>query len=185
MGDYFQTIVDRDATPEEAEALAARIRDWLIAEGIVASEMTDCVLDGDCNGHPPGANYERAVTEPDERLLSRWTNGTHIRTGRWWFDSGQGGSEAVCSQCHDRRQFPDETWTAPVNQWFEGNGFGMATCPACGYGQPADEWTFDPPTAFGCIGFKFWNWPPHRLLHSLSRRLSPAASASSSGTGHR
>jgi hypothetical protein len=22
------------------------------------------------------------------------------------------------------------------------------------------EWTFDPPWAFGNLGFKFWEWPP-------------------------
>ena len=35
MGDWFQIIVDRDATEEEAPALASSIRDWLISEGII------------------------------------------------------------------------------------------------------------------------------------------------------
>ena len=46
MGDWFQTIVDKDASVEEAEILAYEIRDWLIDRGIIQATMTDCVLRG-------------------------------------------------------------------------------------------------------------------------------------------
>ncbi|GDY84963.1 hypothetical protein SAVCW2_41620 [Streptomyces avermitilis] len=53
MGDHFQTIVDLDASAGEAPELAARVIEWLVTEGIVLAERTDCVL-GRPLGHPPG-----------------------------------------------------------------------------------------------------------------------------------
>ncbi|MGW1658352.1 hypothetical protein [Streptomyces atratus] len=47
MGDHFQTIVDLDATEQDAARLGAGLLDWLIADGIVSAERTDCVLDND------------------------------------------------------------------------------------------------------------------------------------------
>lgn len=47
MGDWFQTIADIDATPEEADELAAAVLDRLIERGIIAAE------DGE-DGHAPG-----------------------------------------------------------------------------------------------------------------------------------
>lgn len=41
MGECFSIIGDLDATPENAEATAARITQWLIAEGIIEAELTD------------------------------------------------------------------------------------------------------------------------------------------------
>lgn len=35
MGDWFQTIVDEEASVEEAETLANEIRDWLVDRRIV------------------------------------------------------------------------------------------------------------------------------------------------------
>jgi hypothetical protein len=52
MGDWFQTIVDPEATEAEAPALADRVLYWLIEERIVVGERTDCVL-GD-GGYAPG-----------------------------------------------------------------------------------------------------------------------------------
>ncbi|MET7914844.1 hypothetical protein ABZU45_02680 [Streptomyces avermitilis] len=42
MGDHFQTIVDLDARAGEAPEFAARVVEWLVAEGIVPAERTDC-----------------------------------------------------------------------------------------------------------------------------------------------
>ncbi len=53
MGDRFQTIVDLDAGPADAEALAHRVVEWLVAEGVVLADRTNCVL-GQPLGHPPG-----------------------------------------------------------------------------------------------------------------------------------
>lgn len=52
MGDYFQTLADIHTAPEDADRLAADIRDWLIASGVISPDRTDCVL-GAPTGHPP------------------------------------------------------------------------------------------------------------------------------------
>jgi hypothetical protein len=44
VGTWYQTVVDRDATEQEAPALAKKIHDWLVVEGIVVTVPTDCVL---------------------------------------------------------------------------------------------------------------------------------------------
>ncbi len=52
-GDRFQTIVDPDATPADAEPLARRDVEWLTAEGVVLDARTRCVP-GPSLGYPPG-----------------------------------------------------------------------------------------------------------------------------------
>ncbi|WP_131813221.1 hypothetical protein [Mycolicibacterium fortuitum] len=54
MGDYAQTLVDVDATDEDAPRLKQRVLSWLISEGIVAAELSDCVLGVDEGGYAPG-----------------------------------------------------------------------------------------------------------------------------------
>lgn len=85
MGNHFQTIVDLHATPADATALAARGLDWLVAEGIVRAERTDCVL-GAPLGHPPGPLWAKAVEqvdwEPSDGLKVERPNRLPRRAGR-------------------------------------------------------------------------------------------------------
>ncbi|CAM5690697.1 hypothetical protein STENM223S_02905 [Streptomyces tendae] len=75
MGDHFQTIVDLDAGPDEAATYAERGLAWLISEGIVSAERTDCVL-GAPLGHPPGPNSRSAPVPRRTRSGSRPTGWT-------------------------------------------------------------------------------------------------------------
>lgn len=158
MGDYFQYIVDVEATEEQAPQQEATVRDWLLREGIISAEMTDCVLGSEL-GYPPTANYTKAVEEPDDFLLERRTNGVKLITKRTIFDSGQGGFELICSSCDARFEYTDE-WSDAVHEWSERRGPGIFPCPHCGHAQPLTEWKHDPPWAYADFGIKFWNWPP-------------------------
>jgi hypothetical protein len=82
MGDRFQTIVDRDASPDEAQRLGPAILEWLVAEGIVdVTPDADCVL-GKSLGHLPGPQCAKALACPDDRrFLSLVTNGVTVVTG--------------------------------------------------------------------------------------------------------
>ncbi|MFF9211620.1 MULTISPECIES: hypothetical protein [unclassified Streptomyces] len=180
MGDYFQTIVDLDASPQDAPALAQRVVDWLVTEGIVLAERTDCVF-GPPTGHPPGPNWHRAVAEDD----ADWEpyDGLAVYTGRTVFHGGQGGPEAVtCPRCgvttplltEDYDHLPDEegeeapaaagddAWArfaAAINPWHE-TGEADVVCPACTTAVPLPAWTWaDDYFAFAHLGFEFWNWP--------------------------
>ncbi|GAB2881021.1 hypothetical protein GCM10027074_56630 [Streptomyces deserti] len=180
MGDYFQTIVDLDASEDEAARLAQRVVDWLVAEGIVLAEREDCVL-GQPLGHPPGPNWARAAAQDDADREP--TEGLAVHTGRTVFDGGQDAPEAVtCPRCATTTAFdaepydfmPDDEGEEPpgatgdglwphfvtaITAWQE-TGTATVDCPACAEPVPLPEWTWaDDCFAVGHLGFEFWNWP--------------------------
>lgn len=168
MGDWFQTVVDLDATEQEAAGLADRALAWLIAEGIVAAATSDCVLGGGGQGHAPGPHYARAVDDPAP--VDLWTNGLHLQTGRTVFDSGQGEpAAAVCPLCAaEVRLLDEETWeeidgawepfAGKFAEWTEG-GEGLVRCPACARESSVARWSWeDDHFACGLLGLTFWNW---------------------------
>jgi hypothetical protein len=172
MGDYFQRIVDRDVSPDEAQPLAGRIRDWLVGQEIIVGNLTDCVLGGGGKGYPPGANFERVVDGEENHTRTLRTNGLAIVIGRTLFGPGQGGFELICRQCGLRTN-GGQTWGDAVSEWYKGRGTGRFACPRCAHAEPVTEWTYDPPMGFGNLGFEFWNWPPlkNSFIAELSLRL--------------
>lgn len=168
MGDWFQIIVDREASEEEAPALGSSIRDWLVTEGIIEATLTDCVLGSDL-GYPPGPNHERAT---DEKVPELWTNGLDIITGRTVFHSTGVETYLICSQCGERFQPPDE-WTDAIGEWYDRRGPGLLSCIRCNYTEAITKWQHDPPWGFGNLGFEFWNWPPLNasFIEEVSKRL--------------
>jgi len=173
MGEWYQTIVDKDATDEEAEALASSVIEWLISEGIIEPTQTDCVL-GDDLGYPPGPNHRRAADAglgPDYLYGFGW-NGMHVVTGRSVFYVTGVETELICSACAQRCQITDE-WHDAVSEWYEQQGPGILACPHCGYQRPITKWQHDPPWGFGYLGFKFWNWPTFEtsFIEEVSKQL--------------
>ncbi|KUM72401.1 hypothetical protein [Streptomyces curacoi] len=168
MGDHFQTIVDLAASPQQAPHLAERVVEWLVAEGIVLAERTDCVL-GQPLGHPPGPHWQRAVG-PDDADWDPW-DGLAVYTGRTVFHGGQGEPEAVsCPRCGvttrlitDEWELIDDAWapfSEAIDAWHK-TGAARVDCPACAEAVPLTDWTWaDDHFAFGHLGFEFWNWPP-------------------------
>jgi hypothetical protein len=163
MGDTFRTIVDREATLAEAPTLADHVSSWLIEEGIIASKRTDCVL-GSREGYPPGPRFPYALDKLRDplgifakgtRTLS--TNGLEIVIGRTVFDSGQGG-QILCPSCGEESA-SWEGWQDAIAQWSDSSGPALLRCALCGRAAPVTEWNYDPPWAFGNLGFTFWNWP--------------------------
>lgn len=173
MGDWFQTIVDEEASAEKAETLANEIRDWLIDRGIIQTTMTDCVLGGNGRGYPPGPHFEQAISPgAHHHFLQLWTNGLHFVIGRTVFDSGQGETTVLCPKCQTPRD--DHTqWVDAIGEWYEGKT-ALLRCPHCNTSTPITEWKFDPPWGFGNLGFTFWNWPPLKdeFVSELGERLN-------------
>ncbi|MFI6768235.1 hypothetical protein [Streptomyces sp. NPDC050355] len=168
MGDYFQTIVDVDATAEDAARLGAKVVAWLVAEGIVEAEPSNCVLDGDGRGHAAGPRYGTAVHDDTYE-----NGGLYVHVGRTMFDSGQGHPEAVtCPHCSARTELTladqpwepdDEAWEpfrGAIRGWDEGDAEATKVgCRSCGRAAPVDRWRWkDDFFAFGHLGFTFWNW---------------------------
>lgn len=171
MGDWFQSVVDRDATESEAPQSGILIQQWLVDEGIISRNASACVLGSD-TGYPPGPNYEKAVGGHDDCLNLLATNGLNIITTRNVFHTGQGGCELVCAACTERFEATD-AWGDAVGEWYERNGPGSLACPGCGHSQPIDEWEHDPPWGFANLGFEFWNWPPltEQFVQQFAERL--------------
>jgi endogenous inhibitor of DNA gyrase (YacG/DUF329 family) len=181
VGDWFETIADVEATAEEADRLGAEVLSWLVAEGVVLAEPTDCVLGGP--GHPPGPHYARATIEPCDFLLRRDPNGLRVLTGRSVFYS-MGLDRVVCPHCQaavlDERNDVFSSFFSPaIDEWYSAGGTGTRACPYCGKPVGLNEWDWSPPWGFGYLGFEFWNWPlldpgfvaevSHRLGHGTVR----------------
>ncbi|MEX0728632.1 MAG: hypothetical protein WEB58_18080 [Planctomycetaceae bacterium] len=171
MSDHSQTVVDQDATESESPRLGAFIHQWLIDEGIVSADATDCVLSSDA-GYAPGPNYEKATSVPKANLLSLITNGLDIITKRNIFDSGEGGFELVCSACSHRFEGSD-AWGDAVDEWYENRGSALLPCPRCGKSKLINEWEHDPAWGFANLGFQFWNWPQlsDEFIKGIGERL--------------
>lgn len=185
MGDWFQTIVDVQAAPREADALAAEVRAWLISSGIVLPDRTDCVLGSDL-GFPPGPRADEVVD------VSGWStpwqntsaNGLDIITTRTVFDGGQGEPTAVtCPYCateielvDEHFELDDEAWapfSAVLEGWDEGRD-AVIPCPACSRRVEPTAWKWaDDYFVLGHLGFTFWNWPPFRpeFIDEFARHL--------------
>ncbi|MDQ0714182.1 hypothetical protein QFZ55_003634 [Streptomyces luteogriseus] len=167
MGDHFQTIVDLDANGADAEPLARRVVEWLVAEGVVLAERTDCVLSLPM-GHPPGPRWGRAVGEAavdDEP----W-DGLAVHAGRTVFHGWPGGLEAaVCPRCSATTRLVDDGWAMIDEAWapfvdaigtWSATGVAQVRCPACARIVPLRDWAWnDDYFAFAHLGFEFWNWP--------------------------
>jgi hypothetical protein len=179
MGDYFQSIVDPEATEAEAPSLSDRVLRWLVDEQIVVSKPTDCVLGNPSCGYAPGPAYVKATGGPDDWVLRLRTNGLMVVSTRTFFHNGENGFEPVCGECGNRTARKRGWWSDAANEWYIRAGPGMLACPACQVSRPVTEWKHDPPVGFGNLGFTFWNWPPlieefiaavgkqlgHRVLH--------------------
>jgi Zn ribbon nucleic-acid-binding protein len=175
VGNHFQTVVDTEATAEEAPGLAARVIEKLVAEGIITAER-DCLVysgpdgAGD-HGHGVGEHWQKAVHGEG------WdpAGGLAVLVGRELFFAGQGSADAsgaTCPRCEGTVTFidypesfePDEALWAPfreaLNAWKAG-GAGDVACPSCAAVSPVTLWRWDDQEiALGSLAFDFWGWPP-------------------------
>ncbi|MFI9533028.1 hypothetical protein ACIG56_07275 [Nocardia fusca] len=186
VGDWFQTIVDKDVSAQNAQALAANILDWLISSGVVVAERDDCVLGAE-SGHRPGPAVGAVVDSAagDSSFRDLWTNGLAIVTERSVFDAGQGDPIAVsCPRCGTATRLVDdcyelipEVWElfgSGIHAWAEGQDDAVVPCPSCAQQVEPTDWIWaDDYFALGHLGFKFWNWPPFRpdFVAEFGRRL--------------
>jgi hypothetical protein len=168
MGDSFQTIVIRGARENEAALLGEKVLTHLVKQGIVAADMTDCVLGSDL-GHPPGPNYRQALAEIETYdFLGMWTNGLAIITQPNFYWSMEGEHQVFCPACGNPADI--ELIGDPIEEWLKDATQGMLPCPKCNTASSITVWEYDPPAAFGCPAFQFWNWPPlsQKFIHELS-----------------
>ncbi len=159
MGDFFQIVIDIEASLEESDNLASDIRQWLVDQKVVKAITKDCVLSETGIGYPPGPAY-REVVDYDGFDVNRLSvNGLSIAVGRTVFGPGQGRLEKNCPQCTARTICNDE-WFNAVSKWHQSEEPNALQCLNCGGIYPVTAWNTDPQWGFGNLGFVFWNWAP-------------------------
>lgn len=155
MGDSYQTIVDLDATEAEAERLGAKVRDWMLARGIVQPSPAG---EGQLE---PGPNLAQSIDEPwlAATRSAMWTDpdAVRLKEGRTVFFAV--GVELTCRACGQDVEPEDEAWSKAVDTWYAGDDAVTLSCPRCGHAQRLTEWDGPYPWAFAHLGFEFWNWP--------------------------
>ena len=167
MSEHFQTIVDLQATGEEADELGALVLAWLVDCGIV-----EAACRGDSHlgeGHAPGARYAMAVVEPDQDLHRMWSNGLYVITGRTVFYS-DGVDAIACPDCATAVAWGQ--LSDAIDEWYAGAA-GARGCGGCGRVLGLNDWRWQPPWGFGYLGFEFWSWPPLApgFIAEVGRRL--------------
>ncbi|MFE6038451.1 hypothetical protein [Streptomyces sp. NPDC056452] len=187
MGDFFERIVDLEATGEEAGPLAARMVDWMVGQGLITRELSgDAMYSLNVDlGHVPGPHWARAVADASDPT---WIPApVAVVVGRDYHVGGQGedtADSATCPRCGTRtvvidypEEFePDEEVWQPfrdgIEAWKE-TGEGTAPCSACGVSSPVTEWDFGSGFDLGALAFDFWGWPPLsvRFLAEFRREL--------------
>jgi DNA-directed RNA polymerase subunit RPC12/RpoP len=170
MGDSYQIIADLDATEAEAEALAEKVRTWLIEQRIIAPEPADCVL-GDEDGYPPGEGFLQAIEDPQwAHMIKNAVNGVEFIVGRTVFHTL--GLELKCRACGKEFE-PEDEWNDAVTAWYEGDDEVKLACPQCGHEERLVEWDGPWPWALGHLGLQFWNWPPlsPQFIQQVSQQL--------------
>lgn len=161
MGDCFQKLGDLEAAAGEAEALAARVLEWLVAEEIVSGELTDSALGG--LARRPGRYRAKALRDADE-ADGWWTsavrgavNGLQVDVGRQVYYGGGGGvSDATCPKCDGVEPF--QHFSDAFNDWCE-SGVADHACPLCSRRSLTNDWILEPQWGVGHLQLTFWNWP--------------------------
>jgi hypothetical protein len=132
MGDWFQHVVDLDASADEAPLLQRQLQARLIQHGVI---------------------------EIDQRSMgTRQQKWVEFRTGRTVFDAGQGRLEIFCPECQGK-DLDDGSWSEAITEWLEG-GLGIHECGHCQTAYPITAWIFEPAWGFSSLGCTFWNCPP-------------------------
>ncbi|GKQ36585.1 hypothetical protein [Streptomyces sp. A012304] len=174
MGSTFQTIADRDATPEDAPRLARAVVDWLVAEGIVLAEAEPGWALGPHPVHPPGPHWQKAVEDP------RWGHpeGVAVYTGHHVFFSNWNEPGPVAVTCPHCGAGGDEPLLSTAAERWHVTGEADADCPVCARTVPLTAWNWtNDHLAFVHLGFEFWNWPS--LSEEFKARVAELL------TGHR
>jgi hypothetical protein len=171
MGDWYQTIVARDVSADEAPALAEQIRDWLIERGFIQSTLSDCVLGG--LGYRPGSAYAKTLEDPTD-ASSQGRAGLQIKVDhRIVFDTVDG--EVTCQSCKAQVDLVEhgEPWVEAVDAWYGGDEAAAFACPACARPERLTEWNGPRPWGFGSLGLEFWNWAPlsDRFVREVTEKL--------------
>jgi hypothetical protein len=174
VADYFQTLIDIHARPDEADHLARHVVEFLAGKDVISATPSE-------EGGYPRGSRALEISDPDDRpaahetippvyshlqvIIGRATHAADMSEGR--------PPRATCPSCARPLEDPDEEWPAAVQAWLAGDDDSSLACPACGASAPVAGWGYDSRFGFGTLAFRFWNWPPlsRGFLDELRREL--------------
>lgn len=157
LSDGVDWVVVLDVSLGEADALAVKVWDWLIAQEIILPRLAAerSLKDGELWQRGWADRWDDDLTFHPRPSLS----GLEIVKGRRVFDAGGNGLDAlVCPQCEERHDPDTLEWSDAIGAWYLGNDASPLRCAGCLTAHPIVEWAFDVPWALGNLGFGFWNW---------------------------
>ena len=155
MGDYFTSFAPLRPKITQSKAIGFKLIHWLIKEGIVVNELSDCTLGN--LGYAPGENYQSVLVEEDPRLIELRTNGVEVFTERTVFHNGGYELDHVrCPQCNT--DLSRTSWSAALNEWMDDSGEVLVDCSNCGSRTAIENLQFQPAWGFSNLGLTFWNW---------------------------
>ncbi|MFN9245738.1 MAG: hypothetical protein ACK6DS_01570, partial [Planctomycetota bacterium] len=153
MTTYIESIVDTDATLDEADDLARA----------VVANLCDCgIILPTPQTHKFLANGPRYATGPNvlnavDAINDCFPCGMDVSIGRNVYDTGQLGFELFCPNCKHRFDTEALDWTAPVGCWYDSGIVTHLECPKCSAPTSFTKW-FSPPFGFGNLAFQFYEW---------------------------
>ena len=166
MSDNFEMLVDVDATPGEADAVARAVLNRFQKLGLITGTANrGCVLGS--TGYRPGPAVADSykLEKREGRFWELVTCGVEPTVGRSFnmWALGPSSEGFTCSACGAIvKPFGDSFGDAihkAVGEWMEESGPALVSCPECRKKRPITEWQCKPPFGFGNVSFRFWNWP--------------------------
>ncbi|KVN37097.1 hypothetical protein WT11_08280 [Burkholderia stagnalis] len=165
--------ISLDAAPAEAQRMIAWLqargivgdatrvgdlsREWCRSHGLEEDDLTAKLTGKDAIGYPLGPHYANA-SDADAHRPPSIPNWLEVVVERRVFDAGGGGLEVFCPACDAEQTALSNTWSIAISNWFDGDDSAPLTCGMCGHLQPMTQWRYEPPWAFGNLGFNFQNW---------------------------
>jgi len=176
MSDNYITICTKKEVGNPKE-LSSKVLEWLQEMKYIGSEKSNCLLNMNKLGYPPGQNHVEAIGA-DEDIL-RWTsNGLEIKTEREVFDAMAftAYSELNCPKCgknrfdgitaakfHMEQCSPEElerfsTVFKEFDKWIK-HEEAQLNCHQCTETSSLEEYAIVGNISLSNLGFTFWNWP--------------------------
>jgi hypothetical protein len=177
MGERFQTIVDTEATLEEADHLARHVVAFLTERGVLGRPSEE---GGYARGPNALAISERephpenrpAVHEPIppvyfhlQVVIGRNTQSSDLNEFQ--------PPRASCPACGKSLEDLEAEWVPAAQAWIAGDTEASLACPSCGKITGVSRWAYGSGYGFGNLAFRFWNWPPftREFLDLMAKEL--------------
>jgi len=175
MADLYQTVVDTQAAPDQADHLARHVVAWLAEKGVVKPTPSE---EGGYDRGPRAVDIALPALAPEEGHERIPPVHTHLQVLIGRMTHSEDLSEfheprACCPACGIEADPLEGEWLAANQDWIGGDDDAALRCASCGKEAPVSRWGYSNRYAYGNLAFRFWNWPPLKLsfLDDLRREL--------------